>query len=308
MSMFNMQRLGGMFEGLSEGLGDSLPWLQVAMSHSQPQQMDAMTNAYQHETEKRKRQKEEAEKDRLREGYGAAASKLGITGAPAELMGLDPDLGRSIIADRLKTREPKEPADRYKAVGDNLYDMQAGSWVDGPSGAAGYDDDQFKAAQGLRKEVTSGDQFNRYSEALPVYESMVETLGRDDKFSDLNLVYGLAKIMDPTSVVREGEQIMVQNSASLPQYLIGQINAVSGGAALRPDVRAKLMKEAESRVRAYHAAAGQEQSFYGDVADSYQIPREHVLPRLQQPSAIPLPSGGTLTPREDGEYEWGPMR
>ena len=38
--------------------------------------------------------------------------------------------------------------------------------------------------------------------------------------------------MDPGSVVREGEQIMVMNTASLPDWLTGQIARVNGGSAL----------------------------------------------------------------------------
>ena len=54
--------------------------------------------------------------------------------------------------------------------------------------------------------------------------------------------------MDPGSVVREGEQIMVMNTASLPDWLTGQIARVNGGSALEGATRSNIMAEAQSRV------------------------------------------------------------
>lgn len=98
------------------------------------------------------------------------------------------------------------------------------------------------------------DDFNQlkpvkaYREVVPIMQSMQDAAGRNNRVADLNLVYGLAKIMDPESVVREGEQVMVRNAQSLPDWLRGMINTVNGGSAFIPEQRSRILAEAQSRV------------------------------------------------------------
>jgi hypothetical protein len=103
----------------------------------------------------------------------------------------------------------------------------------------------------VRKEVMRLPSYQNYSSAMPIYRSMLETSGRDSKASDLNLVYGLGKILDPNSVVREGELVMAKNTASLPDFLVGAINSLNGGAALTPETRQAILKEAYGRMQSY---------------------------------------------------------
>jgi hypothetical protein len=120
MNMFDaLPRIGGMFQSLGEGIGDSLPWWQIAMSHSKPEQLAAMSNATAHETEKRARLKQEAEEDKLREGWQNYADQNAGSLPPgfAELMPVDFDLARN-YAIKQATREPKEPS--IHEIGDRL--------------------------------------------------------------------------------------------------------------------------------------------------------------------------------------------
>ncbi len=64
----------------------------------------------------------------------------------------------------------------------------------------------------LRKEVQGLPSYKNFAQAAPIYRGMTEAAGRDTKAADLNLVYGLGKIMDPTSVVREGEIVMANDT------------------------------------------------------------------------------------------------
>ncbi len=110
---------------------------------------------------------------------------------------------------------------------------------------------QFQMANKLADDFNQLKPVKDYREVVPIFQSMQETAGRNDRISDLNLVYGLAKLMDPTSVVREGEQIMVRNAQGLPDWLKGMINGANGGSAFVPEQRARIMREAESRVSSY---------------------------------------------------------
>lgn len=130
----------------------------------------------------------------------------------------------------------------------------------------------------LRKEVQQLPSYKNISQAAPIYRSMFETAGRNTKASDLNLVYGLGKIMDPTSVVREGEMIMVKNSAGMSEQLMGAINALNGGAALTPETRQALMAEAYSRMNTYKGQFDQDMKQYRGIVGRRGFNADDVIP------------------------------
>lgn len=149
---------------------------------------------------------------------------------------------------------------------------------------------KFDDIQSLRKEVQNLPSYKNMAQALPIYQSMAETAGRNSKASDLNLVYGLGKIMDPNSVVREGEMVMVQNTRSLPDWLQGTINAVNGGATLTPETREAIMREAYGRVKGYQEAYGLDASQYQGIVGRNNMNPADVLPdfgKVQEWKASP---------------------
>lgn len=135
-------------------------------------------------------------------------------------------------------------------------------------------------AEPLRKEIQQLPSYKNLAQAAPIYRSMFETAGRNTKASDLNLVYGLGKIMDPTSVVREGEMIMVKNSAGLSEQLMGAVNALNGGAALTPETRQALMAEAYSRMNTYRDQFEQDASQYRGIVERRQLNPADVIPNI----------------------------
>ena len=208
-----------------------------------------------------------------------------LTPQEQAVLGENPELYGEALVARLK---PRDPLDQYTftevdgvLMRVNKYDGTStpvyGTAGGGPGGQKAFDREKA-----LRGEASGDPQFKRFQEAVPVYQSMVETGGTNSKFSDLNLVYGLAKIMDPTSVVREGEQILVRDASGLSENIVGQINALNGGQALTPATRQALMREAKSRMVEYRKAAAQQQGFYGGIADEYGIDRGKVIPGLQE--------------------------
>jgi hypothetical protein len=132
----------------------------------------------------------------------------------------------------------------------------------------------------LRKEVQQLPSYKNLAQAAPIYRSMHETAGRNSKASDLNLVYGLGKIMDPTSVVREGEMIMVKNSAGMSEQLLGAINALNGGAALTPETRQALMQEAYSRMNTYKGQFDQDMQQYRGIVSRRGYNADDVIPNV----------------------------
>ncbi|UVC09852.1 hypothetical protein IHQ71_04355 [Rhizobium sp. TH2] len=136
----------------------------------------------------------------------------------------------------------------------------------------------FKDVTSLRKEIQDLPSYKNLSQALPIYQSMAETAGRNSKASDLNLVYGMGKIFDPTSVVREGEQVMVRNTASLPDWFQGVVASINGGATLTPETRKALMQEAYSRVKAYDGQFQNDSTQFKGIAARNKFNEADVIP------------------------------
>lgn len=160
---------------------------------------------------------------------------------------------------------------------------------------------EFNDIGGLRKEIQSLPSYKNAAQAFPIYRAMVETAPNKTRASDLNLVYGLGKIMDPTSVVREGEMIMVKDTASLPDWLIGEINRLNGGQALQEDTRNAILAEAGTRMKAYLQAWELDAEQYKGIVDRYGLNPADVLPDLGEiPEFKPLDTSGSRTGSGDG--------
>ncbi|ARM14166.1 MULTISPECIES: hypothetical protein [Rhizobium] len=164
----------------------------------------------------------------------------------------------------------------------------------------------------LRKEIQGLPTYKSYQQALPSYSSMIDTAKTDSKASDLNLIYGLGKIMDPNSVVREGEMTMVQNTSSWPDWLKGAYDSVTGGSRLEPETRKAILGEARSRMMAYRGALDNDISQYRGIIGRRGMNEADVLPTLGDIAEVPSlepPSAGDIGAPPEGipADVWGAM-
>jgi len=110
------------------------------------------------------------------------------------------------------------------------------------------------------------------------------------RLNDINLTFAFAKMLDPTSVVRENEAGQIVASASVMDRLGGFISRLNGGAAFSPELRAQLLREAESRYSSAREAYDVEAEAYRDLARSYGVePGRVIPPRRDLPEARPIP-------------------
>lgn len=197
--------------------------------------------------------------------------------------------GRPMVAGPTGPVEVPEGADP-KAFRTKMTDAAAEKAV-GPKA------DQIES---LRKETQQLPSYKNYAQAIPAYNSVVDAARRDTKAADLNLVYGLAKIMDPGSVVREGELQMANDTQGVAERLIGMVKSINGGARLGPKARAALLAEAQSRMGSFKQAHDEDYNHYGEISDAMGIKRDLVLPRLPKMSTID-PKDIAGDPANDGE-------
>jgi hypothetical protein len=110
---------------------------------------------------------------------------------------------------------------------------------------------------------------------------MVKSAGTNTRASDIDFVYGVAKIFDPESVVREGEMTIVKKTASLPDQIYGTIQSVlTGGSSLTPAQRAAILEVSANRVGEYESGVNEQVEFYKGITERRKGSPDNILPKL----------------------------
>lgn len=131
------------------------------------------------------------------------------------------------------------------------------------------------AVTALRKEYNDLPAVKLYQAALPIFESVQNS--PDTKAGDLDLIYAVGKILDPGSVVREGEMILVTKSGSPAQRVTGYMNSLRGRGQLPPEQRKELREMLAGRMESMRGAAQSAASPYLKQAQSAGLPMDQVF-------------------------------
>lgn len=91
---------------------------------------------------------------------------------------------------------------------------------------------------------------NEYNDRTKVYQDVKASYGRvlssdDSAVGDLSLIFGYMKMLDPGSVVREGEFATAQNAAGVPERVMNIYNRIVSGERLNSDQRKAFKGQAE---------------------------------------------------------------
>lgn len=157
----------------------------------------------------------------------------------------------------------------------------------------------------LRKEIQDLPSYKNVSQAAPIYKTMISAAGRDTRAADVNLIYGLAKIMDPNSVVRESEMSVAQAVATFPQWLQAQVTSqMQATGRLDADVREAIMQEAHSRMVAYKDMIDTDLTQFKGIASRSRMNLEDVIPSFGP--FEPYKRGATAFDNAPGRIPAGP--
>jgi hypothetical protein len=155
----------------------------------------------------------------------------------------------------------------------------------------------FDDTSKLRNEISQLPSYKNMAQAAPIYKSMADAAGRNTKAADLNMVYGLGKIMDPGSVVREGEIQMANNAQGWQEKLNGIIGQINNEGGLTPAGRQALMAEAHSRIQSYKMMYDQDSDRYRGIATRNRANPEDVVHNFGEFQPWTAPKAGG--PAED---------
>jgi transcriptional regulator with XRE-family HTH domain len=115
-----------------------------------------------------------------------------------------------------------------------------------------------EAESKLRKEyIDNTKDFSSIRDAYGKIVSVSDPKTPDEEGpSDLALIFSYMKMLDPGSVVREGEFATAQNAAGVPDRIRNQFNNLQTGGRLNPEQRKSFRRQAE---KLYDVSAKREQ-------------------------------------------------
>jgi hypothetical protein len=189
---------------------------------------------------------EETAKARI-EGANAIIKEAEAKFAPQKF-GLEINLTESQIEQAKAARRASDAAAESSGADRRLKQAQADQLAAGVIPA-----DKRPEAEGkMRKE---------YTDQTKVYQDVKASYGRvlasdDSAVGDLSLIFGYMKMLDPGSVVREGEFATAQNAAGVPERVMNIYNRIVSGERLNSDQRKAFKGQAERLFK----QAGQQES------------------------------------------------
>ena len=122
--------------------------------------------------------------------------------------------------------------------------------------------DMSSGEDAVRKEFLG--QAKPYIEISQAYRKIEEATKVPSAAGDVSLVFAFMKILDPGSVVREGEFATAANAAGIPDRVRAQYNAAMRGERLAPAQRADFLNQAKNLARS------QKDMFENQVLPQYQ--------------------------------------
>jgi len=159
----------------------------------------------------------------------------------------------------------------------------------------------------LRSQFLGLQPVRDYMTMIPQIREVRAAATRENpsRLNDINLVFAFAKMLDPASVVREGEQIQVLRAQGLGESVIGAIQRLNGGSGLTPETRQQLMREANSRFDSAQSVYREFADTYRGLAQDYGVNPTRVVREVgtgQTPEAVvPRPGSPTIPPGQQAE-------
>jgi hypothetical protein len=166
-----------------------------------------------------------------------------------------------------------------------------GNYTDWQTKGIREQDKGFKQEQDLRKEYGATPEYKRYDDVRAAYERVRSSASMDSGAGDIGTIFGFMKMLDPGSVVREGEFATAQNSSGIPDRVRNMYNSAINGERLTPEQRAEFVRTSDALYTNEAKRIEGLNTRYTDIAGQHQIDPNSIV---QQPAQFePLQIGAT---------------
>lgn len=141
---------------------------------------------------------------------------------------------------------------------------------------------EFKNTKKLRDE--HGYYVKKHEALDTAYRSV--KAAEDSAVGDLSMIVSFMKMIDPGSVVREGEVDTVKRTTGVPGYVANLYDAVLKGSKLNPEQRQQIQSQAEALYsESTSKMTGYDEAF-SRLAESYGIDPSRVVMRFTSPATL----------------------
>lgn len=132
-------------------------------------------------------------------------------------------------------------------------------------------DPTFGREKDLRQEYELNPNVKSYQIVRDNYERIRQGAQQTSGAGDLAIIFGYMKMLDPTSVVREGEQASASNAAGVPAAIRNSYNSIMSGDKLSPEARQQLLSAAEQVYGQSAQNLGDLNTRYSGIAQNWQL-------------------------------------
>jgi hypothetical protein len=185
-------------------------------------------------------------------------------------------------------------------------------------GAAGAGRAAAQDARNWTVEDRMLDDFNKETKThqmvLGSFQNLQSIAQKTDAPSDIAFIYSYMKMLDPGSVVREGEFATAQNAAGIPERIRNAYNGAMQGTRLNPQQRAEMLGTAGRLAQQAETGMRQIGQQYVEKGTRRQLNPENIVtdPRWRKPAAAPPPppkreGGATGSWGDDAAGELSPQ-
>jgi hypothetical protein len=159
----------------------------------------------------------------------------------------------------------------------------------------------FDTEQKLRKEYTATPEYARFNDVRSSYDRVATASEQDNGPGDIAMVYGYMKMLDPGSVVREGEFATAEQTTGLPGYVVNLYNKAISGTRLTPEQRAQFVDMASQFYDGELSRLNEINTRYSQIAEASGLDPSRIIvaPAARPPKKKKEPEGPAGTPSVD---------
>ena len=241
--------------------------------------------------------------EKQKAGYEAGIKQLELQYAPGKFQDEIKKRAADLGLTQAQTQQALASAQQARAMAGKIGAEAEAAKAAAATTAAGAvpPEKRPEAEAKLRKEYN--DNTKGFTEVRSAYDRIQAS--QDTAVGDLSLIFGYMKMLDPGSVVREGEFATAQNAAGVPDRVLNIYNRVLSGERLNPSQRSSFKAQAG---QLYNAAQRQEQVVRDGITrigtamglNTQNIFYEAAIPRAGE-AQIPGAAPGVAAPPAAGQ-------
>lgn len=130
-------------------------------------------------------------------------------------------------------------------------------------------EDTMKVANDLRKEYISETKNNNFRDITNSYKKV--TTAPDTPAGDVSIIFAYMKMLDPSSVVREGEFATAEQTAGIPERIVNAYNKALKGKRLSDKQRKGYIEASKSVYDGYKTSQQDIDNYYTELAKKYGV-------------------------------------